>query len=223
MARPDPVVQLDIVSDVMCPWCYIGKRRLEKALEARPGVAFDIRWRPYQLDPTIPEEGMPRQEYMDKKFGERGEQIYGRIAAAGEDEGIPFAFDKIAKSPNTLNAHRLIRWAATAGVQNQVVERLFRAYFEEGRDLTDKAFLAGVAEEAGMERAVVERLLEGDADKDLVEQEIDLAQRMGVQGVPCFIFDNKYVVMGAQEADVLVKAIDSSLADEENQGQVQQG
>lgn len=215
----DPaVLDIDVVSDVMCPWCFIGKRKLEQALAARPDVAADVRWRPFQLDPTIPDEGMDRKAYLDKKFGpDRAREIYTQITEAGADNGIAFDFDKIEKSPNTLDAHRIIRWAVTAGAQNDLVERLFKGYFTEGADLTDKNYLAGIAADTGMEREVVERLLAGDADKELVQKEIALAQRMGVQGVPCFIFGNKYVVMGAQDPEILVQAIDQARAEMDGQ------
>lgn len=208
-------LEIDVVSDVMCPWCYIGKRKLEAALDARPRVHADVRWRPYQLDATIPREGMDRKVYLARKFGaERASDIYRSIQEAGAQFAIPFAFDRITKSPNTLNAHRVIRWAATAGVQEAVVELLFEAYFVSGADLSDPEILADLAAEAGMEREIVARLLSGSADEDLVTQEYQMAQSMGVQGVPCFIFANKYVVMGAQDPEVLVQAIDRALSDE---------
>mgnify|MGYP002713303277 CR=1 FL=1 len=207
-----PTLQVDIISDVMCPWCYVGKRRFEQAVHQRPDVTFDVRWRPFQLDATIPPEGVDRREYLKKKFGDRaGGDMYRHLVEAGKQENIPFAFEKIELSPNTLNAHRLIRWASTAGVQDQVVEVLFRAYFIEGRNLSDKVILADIAEGAGMEREIVERLLENDADMDLVKEEISLATRMGVSGVPCFIFANKLVVMGAQDSAILVQAIDQAM------------
>ena len=207
-------LEIDVISDVMCPWCYVGKRKLETALAQRSDVDADIRWRPYQLDPTIPRAGMDRQEYLDRKFGrERAQSFYQTIKDAGTAVGIPFAFDRIEKSPNTLDAHRVIRWSATGGVQDDVVERLFHAYFVEGADLTDKALLSDMAAAAGMDREVVERLLAGDADEDLVKREIGLAQQMGVQGVPCFILGNKYAVMGAQDPAILVQAIDQVLAE----------
>jgi predicted DsbA family dithiol-disulfide isomerase len=214
MTAPDKQLDIDVVSDVMCPWCYIGKRRLEKALDRNSDVPIDVRWRPFLLDATIPPEGMDRKAYLDRKFGsDRAKEIYAQIKQAGEDEGIAFAFDKIERSPSTVDAHRLIRWAATAGVQDGVVEGLFDAYFVNGGDIGDKAVLVEVAEAAGMERAIVERLLAGDADLDLVRREIGLAQQMGVSGVPCFIFANKYVVMGAQDPDVLVSAIERAWAE----------
>lgn len=209
-----PSIQVDIISDVMCPWCYVGKRRFEKAVAMRPDIEFDVRWRPFQLDPTIPPEGVDRGEYLKKKFGDsKGGDMYQHLIDAGKAEAIPFAFKKIEVSPNTLDAHRVIRWSATAGVQDNVVESLFKGYFTEGRNLIDHEYLADVAESAGMERPVVERLLSDDADKDLVGEEIALANKMGVTGVPCFIFANKLVVMGAQDPQILVQAIDQVMAD----------
>ena len=205
-------VNVDIVSDVMCPWCYISKRKLEDALGSLPeNVEVDIRWRPYQLDPTLPKEGKDRQLYLSEKFGgsEQAREIYSRIVDAGNEANIPFAFDSIAVSPNTLDAHRVIRWAASEapGVQDRLVEILFRMFFTEGRNIGDNAVLLEAAEEAGMDRAITESLLTGDADRAEVEQEIEVARKMGVTGVPCFILENKYAVMGAQPADVLANAI----------------
>lgn len=206
---PSDVVEIDVISDVMCPWCYIGKRRLEKALAMVPDVPVDVRWRPFQLDHTIPESGMDRKEYLRRKFGsdEQAAQIYGPVRAAGEDEEISFEFDKITISPNTLNAHRIIRWAMAEGVQNAVVERLFQLYFVEGANLTDKTVLADAAVEAGLERAVVERLLESETDIAETKAEISQARQMGVTGVPAFIIGNRYAVMGAREPEAIAQAI----------------
>ncbi|MGD9869365.1 MAG: DsbA family oxidoreductase, partial [Hyphomicrobiales bacterium] len=143
----EPVrLDIDVVSDVMCPWCYIGKRRLEHALALVPEIQADVRWRPFQLDPTIPAEGMNRQDYLDRKFGPGGAgKIYKQIELAGEAEGIPFRFDRIARSPNTLDCHRLIRWAAHDGFQDAVVDRLFELFFLEGADIGDRAVLVETA------------------------------------------------------------------------------
>ncbi|HWA30723.1 MAG TPA: DsbA family oxidoreductase, partial [Rhizomicrobium sp.] len=148
-------MQIDIVSDTVCPWCFIGKRRLEKALALRPEIEFDVRWRAYRLDPSIPPEGVDRKEYMRAKFGDNPNRLAMQEALnqAGESEGIAFAFDRILRSPNTLDSHRLIRWSATAGVQNEIVERLFEAYFEEGRDIGNHDILTEIAAEAGMDSA----------------------------------------------------------------------
>ena len=204
-----PQVSLDVISDVMCPWCYIGKRRLEKAIAATPDYILDIHWRPFLLDATIPEDGIDRQEYLTRKFGSTDgiKQIYDPVSAAGKIEGIDFQFDAIKRSPNTINAHRVIRWAQTIGHQDAVVERLFQLYFLEGADLTDKKVLIDAAVECGMEREIVERLINSDADIAETRQEIEMAQKMGVTGVPTFIVGNKYAVVGAQGADVIASAI----------------
>lgn len=206
---------IDIVSDVMCPWCYIGKRRLEQALELEPNINVEINWRPFQLDATIPANGMSRQEYLSKKFGseEDARQIYSQIEEAGEVEGLAFAFDLIEKSPNTLNAHRLIRWSKTTGHQGPLVESLFKLFFMEGADIGDKTVLSEAAEEIGMDRDVVDRLLDGDSDMREVKDEIAHAQTIGVTGVPCFIIDQKYAIMGAQQPETLVQALQQALAE----------
>lgn len=200
---------VDVVSDVMCPWCYIGKRRLTRALiMAGPEFEAEIRWRPFQLDATIPPEGMDRQEYLERKFGrERAKENYKRIQEAGTIEGIPFAFDQIGKSPNTLDAHRLIRWAKTGGQQEVVVERLFELYFTEGGDIGDHEVLADVAREADMDTDLVNEMLAGDADREQVQQEIALAQQLGVEGVPTFVIANRYMLVGAQPAENLTEAL----------------
>jgi len=205
-------VLIDVVSDVMCPWCFIGKKRFEKALEALDGeVDVEVLWRPFQLDPTLPREGKDRDTYLSEKFGsiERARELYRNIEEAGAGEGIPFRFDAIAVSPNTLDAHRLIRWAQNAGegIQVKVVERLFELFFLEGANIADHAVLIEVAREAGMDTAIVGSLLASDADRVAVQEEIATAQRMGVTGVPCFILDNKYAVMGAQDAETIADAI----------------
>lgn len=207
-----PSLTIDVVSDVMCPWCYIGKRRLEAALDdIRSEMDVEVHWRPYQLDPTLPKQGKDRQQYLQEKFGGAAgaDQAYAAIRAAGVEEEIPFAFDKIEVSANTLDAHRLIRWAGSLGLttQQQVVDLLFKAYFEDGKNIGDDAVLLEIAEQAGLEMPVVERLLAGEADRDTVAAEIDQARQMGVTGVPCFIIDMQYAVMGAQSAEALADAM----------------
>jgi predicted DsbA family dithiol-disulfide isomerase len=203
-------ITVDVVSDVVCPWCFIGQKRLDKAIAAS-GVDVHVHWRPFQLDPTIPPEGKDRREYMLGKFGseERIREIHARIEPLGAEEGISFNFDAIKVAPNTLDAHRVIRWAGAAGeeVQNRLVRRLFQLNFEEGRNLGDPAVLVEAAREAGMDTAIVETLLPTDADVESVRGEIDTAARMGVTGVPCFLLEGKYAVMGAQDAATLADAI----------------
>ena len=204
-------IKVDVVSDVMCPWCYIGKRRLEDALEQLDDIVVDLRWRPFQLDATLPPEGKDRKRYLEQKFGgpDRAAAIYQRIRDAGAEDGIAFDFDAIEKSPNTLDAHRLIRWAQGEGEKtgDRVVEALFRAFFLEGQNIGDHDVLTRIASNAGMDAPLVRELLASDRDKAETLAEIEMAQRMGVTGVPCFVLADKYAVQGAQDATTLVNAI----------------
>jgi predicted DsbA family dithiol-disulfide isomerase len=210
MTKPTAIT-VDVVSDVVCPWCFIGQKRLDKAIAAAGDVEVHVRWRPFQLDPTIPREGKDRRDYMLGKFGseERIREIHARIEPLGEAEGINFAFDAIKVAPNTLDAHRLIRWAGAMSeeVQNRLVRRLFQINFEEGGNLGDHAVLIEAAREAGMDVSVAEALLPTDADAEAVQNEITTASRMGITGVPCFLLEGKYAVMGAQDAATLTDAI----------------
>jgi predicted DsbA family dithiol-disulfide isomerase len=203
-------ITVDVVSDVVCPWCFIGQKRLDKAIAAVGGEVH-VRWRPFQLDPTIPPQGKDRREYMLAKFGsdERIREIHARIEPLGEAEGISFAFGAIKVAANTLDAHRLIRWAGAVGedVQNRLVRRLFQLNFEEGANIGDHAVLVEAAREAGMDASVAATLLPTDADVEAVRTEIATASRMGISGVPCFLLEGKYAVMGAQDVDTLADAI----------------
>jgi predicted DsbA family dithiol-disulfide isomerase len=205
--RPGPLT-IDVISDAVCPWCFIGKRRLEAA-QRLAGVPLAIRWHPFQLDPTIPPEGRNRQEYLSRKFGspERIQQLHANVEAASAAEGIPFAFDRIKVSPNTLDAHRLIRWSRAAGLQDEIVEALFRAYFIEGRDIGDRAVLAEIAAASGMNRELIAARLASDEDRSLVQAEIEQAQRIGVTGVPTFILGGRHGLVGAQPAAEIAAAI----------------
>lgn len=206
-----PSVTIDVVSDVVCPWCYLGQKRLDRAIAATPQVDVAVNWRPYQLDPTIPAGGVDRQKYMLAKFGDpsRIAQAHERLVSLGAAEGIDFAFEAIKVAPNTLDAHRVIRWAGAAGngAQDRVVRRLFKLNFEDGANIGDASVLADAAAEAGMDAAVVTTLLPSGADVDAVKAEIATASRMGITGVPCFLLEGRYAVMGAQDAEVLADAI----------------
>lgn len=206
-------MQIDFISDTVCPWCFIGKRRLARAIAMRPAISFDVRYRPYRLDPSLPKGGMDREAYMTAKFGKSGgvEEAQKVIAAEGAKEGIEFDFAAIRRAPNTLDSHRLIRWAALTGAQDEVVERLFAAYFENGEDIGDIRVLADIADVSGMDGAQVADMLESDQDLALVEREDQLAREMGVTGVPAMIFANKVAVSGAREPQVLTMVIDKAL------------
>jgi len=199
---------IDVVSDVVCPWCYLGEKRLAAALADEPEPVV-VRWRPYQLDPTIPEGGLARKAYMEKKFGRDGrlKAVHDQLVRLGAEVGLDFAFDRISRAPNTLDAHRLIRWAASTGRQGEVVDRLFRAYFVEGRDVGDRATLLDVAAKSGLDAALVAKLLDEGADVEAVKSEIAQAQAMGVTGVPFFIFAGRFGVPGAQDVAVMRRAL----------------
>lgn len=205
---------IDVVADVVCPWCYLGWRRLKSAVALRPDVEAKLIWRPYQLDPTLPEAGVDRKAYMANKFKDpdKLKAVHAALVEGGAEEGIAFDFEAIEIAPNTNAAHRLIRWALTAGVQDQVVEALFKAYFEEGLDTGDPMVLADIAEAAGMERLVVLQLLSEGADKEAVAREHAMAVQGGVTGVPFAIFAGKVAVVGAETPERIVQAIDQALA-----------
>lgn len=202
-------IVVDVVSDVVCPWCYLGKARLDQAIAAVSGeVLVTVNWRPYQLNPDLPPEGVDHKAHLAAKLGGAAavSQAHERLTALGREDGIDFDFDAVKISPNTLDAHRLLRWAAAEGRQNEVVSALFRAYFEEGRNVGDRAVLRDIAAKNGLDAAVIDALFASDADKDSVGEEIGMAREMGVSGVPCFIVDSQYAVMGAQPVDVLANA-----------------
>ena len=209
----EPLV-IDVVSDVVCPWCFIGKRRLEQALELRPDIPVEIRWRPYFLNDWVPREGISREQYLTKKFGspERYKSIAGRVAQAAKAEGLDYQMDKIARQPNTLDCHRLILWAGNTGNAGKMKQRLMELYFSEGADLTDREVLVKVAVECGLDPDLTRELLVSDRDVDRVTQEAEQAKRAGIDGVPCFIFGGMLAVSGAQDpaylADAMARAAD---------------
>jgi predicted DsbA family dithiol-disulfide isomerase len=207
-ANPEPLT-IDVVSDVVCPWCYLGKRRLDEAIRESGDPSITVRWRPFQLDPSIPTAGLDRRAYLMAKFNDeaRLQAIHDRLTALGAEVGAAYAFDKIERAPNTLDAHRLIRWAGAEGRQDAVVDRLFRLYFEEGRDIGDHALLVETARECGMDAKLVEAKLAQGEDIEAVQAEIVQAQSIGVTGVPFFIFASRFGVPGAQATEVLSKAI----------------
>ncbi len=207
---PRSSVPLYIFSDPICPWCYIGKARLQTALAARPDHPFRIEWHPFQLNPNMPAGGMERHAYLERKFGGRAGALkaYRPVVEALEAEGLEFDLAAIRRTPNTLDAHRLIHWAGLEGVQPHVVELLFRAYFAEGRDIGAPAVLADIGAEAGIGRDLVARLLASDADRDDIAARDRDARDKGCTAVPTFVVANSAVVPGAQPAELWLRVID---------------
>lgn len=206
-----PVPTITVISDAICPWCFIGKRQLERAREilAAEGQEFAVEWYPFQLNPEMPAEGMARAAYRAAKFGDpaRGREIDARVGAAGEAVGIGFDFASIQRTPNTVAAHRVIRAAAAEGGQDAVVEQIFRAYFLEGQDIGDAAVLAGCAARAGGDAAATEAMLAGDANRAEVVEADAAARAAGVSGVPSFVLANHVLFSGALPADTMAEAI----------------
>lgn len=205
---------IKVIADVMCPWCYVGKRRLERALERLPHIDATVTWWPFQLDPAIPPEGMDRGEYLQKKFGSSdGGEMYLALREVGREDGIDFAFDQIERSPNTVDAHRLIYWAGDPKTQDAVVERLFQLYFLEGADIGDPEVLAGAAADAGMDAGAAREKLADDRDRDTILKMVEEMQNAGVNAVPAFVLGGKRAVVGAQPVELLQEQIE--LAEEE--------
>lgn len=208
------MIQLDVFSDPICPWCWIGKSNLDRALQSRPDHPFLVEWHPFQLNPDMPREGMDRREYLEAKFGgkDRAVQVYARVAEAARAAGLEIDFERMERTPNTLDAHRLIHWAGLEGRQHAMVGRLFRAYFREGADIGDANTLARLAAEAGLDGAMVARLLATDADRDDLAARDAHARSRGVNAVPTFLIDNRYVVQGAQPVEAWQGIIDDIAA-----------
>jgi predicted DsbA family dithiol-disulfide isomerase len=205
-------LRIDVISDVVCPWCFIGKRKLERALELYGERNPDaeppkVVWHPFQLNPDMPGAGVDRSEYLARKFGGRSTEIYARVSAVGAEVGIPFAFDKVARQPNTLAAHSLIALGADADRQDAVVEALFRAYFIDGRDLSANDTLSAIACEAGLEREEADACLASVQAREHVLAEDSEARRIGVEGVPFFVFNKRYAVSGAHDPEVLFNSM----------------
>ena len=203
-------VRIDVVSDIVCPWCFIGKHRLEKAIALNPDIPVEVRWRSYFLNDWIPREGISREQYLTTKFGspERYKGIAQRVSAAAAAEGLTYAMDKISRQPNTLDAHRLIRWADEIGKAAEMKQRLMDLYFTEGADLTSHAVLAQAAADIGLDAETTRKALATDKDVAEIEREALSAKEAGIDGVPCFIFGGKFAISGAQESDYLAEAIE---------------
>ena len=208
-------LRIDVVSDVVCPWCLIGKRRLEKALAMTPEIAADVYYHPYFLNDWIPQEGMPREDYLTKKFGsvDAYRPMATRVAEAAAQEGLTYAVDKIARQPNTLDSHRLIHWAGKRGKGPEMKQRLMDLYFAEGADLTDREVLLRAAADVGLDPDVIRPLLESDEDVEETTLAANTAKEAGINGVPTFIFNGRYAVSGAQAPETLADVIRKAAAE----------
>jgi predicted DsbA family dithiol-disulfide isomerase len=213
-------MRVDIFADVICPWCWIGKRRLERALQARPQDRLVTRWRAFQLNPGMPAAGMDRREYLAAKFGGEGQanRIYDVIRSAGDSEGLDFQFDRIQHTPNTLRAHRLVRLAQERGTGNLMMEALFQAYFARGEDVGDREVLVDAAAPLGLSAEEVRRHIDSAEGLEAVQAEDALARRHGINGVPCYIFNGKFALAGAHEPEVLFQLFDLARVDDASAG-----
>ncbi|MBF0355483.1 MAG: DsbA family oxidoreductase [Alphaproteobacteria bacterium] len=203
-------MRIDVIFDTICPWCYVGKRRLERALAQRPLVRADIRWRPFLLNPEMPKQGLDRKLYLESKFGSphRIRQMYAAVTAAGASEGIDFCFDHIVRTPDSLPSHRLIRLAGRLGLAQQAVEAVFSAYFTQGLDIGETDVLHGIAAKLGISRNDVEGTFEDVSDGSQIVSENTRAHRLGINGVPSYVFNDSYALAGAQESDIFLRLID---------------
>jgi predicted DsbA family dithiol-disulfide isomerase len=206
------VIDIQVIFDTICPWCFIGKRRLEMALALRPEIETRFRWRPFLLNREMPREGIDHTAYLIRKFGSeaRVRRIYGTIAETGQSVDIDFAFDRIDRTPNSVDSHRLVRFAERSGKAGEIVERLFVEFFLAGRDIGNRDVLFDVAAGAELDLPVVARYLETDEDVDFVYDENNRAHRMGVNGVPAFVFNERMIIAGAQEPQVLARMLDAA-------------
>jgi predicted DsbA family dithiol-disulfide isomerase len=206
-------MRIDIVADLVCPWCFIGHRRLARAMAMRPKLRIIKTWRPFQLNPELPLQGVPRELYLQLKFGggRSAARIHAALAAAGAREGIEFDFNRIHQTPNTLNAHRLVRLAAASGRADAVVDALFRGYFEDGIDIGDLDALVAIAGASGLDESATRRHLAGGSGTAEVLAEEQRARRIGVDAVPCFIIASDYALAGAQDPEMFLPLFDLAL------------
>jgi predicted DsbA family dithiol-disulfide isomerase len=206
---------VDVYADIACPWCYVGRARLKQALAQRPDLDVSLRWRPFQLQPDLPPEGRDFRTLLEQKFGDaaRVEQMFDRLRTTGAELGLTFDFDAIETAPNTADAHRLVLWAQAQDRGDALATALFRAYFSEGRTVSDRAVLADCAAGIGLDGDAARALLDGPEYADAVRESQQAARRQGVTGVPCYVFDDRHAVTGAQPADVFVEVLDTVAAE----------
>ncbi len=207
-------MRIDVFFDPICPWCYIGKRRLQRALGQRPAISVDLHWRPFMLNPDMPTDGMERHAYMLHKFGTeaRVRRLLGALEVTGQSEEINFNFGAIYQTPNTLDAHRLVRYASENGLGEQVVEALFRGFFVEGRDIGMFEELSAIGRSIGLDGVGLDAYLNSNVDTSWVIEQNGNAHRLGVNGVPCFLLDGRLALQGAQQADILSRLLDAAAA-----------
>jgi len=209
MAASAKPIRIDVISDVVCPWCFIGKRRLEKAVALTPDIPVDVYYHPYFLNDWVPREGMARKDYLTKKFGspEAYRGMAGRVAEAAAQEGLTYAIDKIARQPNTLDSHRLIHWAGKRGKSAEMKQRLMDLYFTKGADLSDPEVLVRAAADVGLDPDIIRPLLVSEEDVEETALAANAAKEAGINGVPTFIIDGRYAVSGAQSPETLAQVI----------------
>lgn len=203
-------LSIDVVHDLVCPWCFLGVRRLRRTLRSRPDLLFELNWRPFLLNPDMPRSGMSRADYVVRKFGgeDRARRLYASIAEIGRTEGVLFRFERIRRTPSSVDAHRLARWAARYGRAGEMVEALFSAYFTDGHDIGDVMVLSAVAAACGLDGGAARRFLLGDDEIDQVHAENLRAHRLGINGVPCFVVAGRHAIAGAQEPEVIERLLD---------------
>ena len=210
LAPPKARLSIEIVHDLVCPWCYLGVRRLMRTLGRRPDLLFTLSWRPFLLNPDMPRAGMSRPDYVIRKFGgeERARRLYASISEIGRSEGVLFRFDRIRRTPSSVDAHRLVRWAARFGCADEVVEALFAAHFADGRDIGDGATLLAVAAGCGLDVNAARRFIASDDEVDMIHADNLRAHRLGINGVPCFVVSGRHAIAGAQEPEVIERLLD---------------
>jgi predicted DsbA family dithiol-disulfide isomerase len=215
LAPPKARLSIEVVHDLVCPWCYLGLRRLLRTLRRRPDLAFDLTWRPFLLNPDMPRAGMSRTDYVIRKFGgeDRARRLYSAISEIGRREGMPFRFDRIRRTPSSVDAHRLVRWSVGFGVGLEMVEALFSAHFSDGRDIGDVHVLTDVAVACGLDGAAALRFLMSDAEVDAIHAENLRAHRLGINGVPCFVIGGRHAIAGAQEGEVIERLLDIAVVE----------
>jgi predicted DsbA family dithiol-disulfide isomerase len=215
LAPPKARLAIEIVHDLVCPWCYLGVRRLMRTLRRRPDLLFELTWRPFLLNPDMPRMGMSRPDYVVRKFGgeDRARRLYTSITEIGRAEGLQFRFDRIRRTPSSVDAHRLVRYASRFGCADAMVEALFSAHFTDGHDIGDHSVLVAIAAASGLDPIAVRRFLASDDEAEAVHADNLRAHRLGINGVPCFVVGGSHAIAGAQEPEVIERLLDVAAID----------